>query len=509
MPGILSWWKKLFGGKKEKREDVVQRKIHSAPVKSQTPQAPLKERPNTSPVVKSKDAPALRKNESQEKSDPERGSRTPNAPHNSEELVKLQNDLGAVYSSKDVERLFSSKWDVRCEAAKTVAETLSDEKVSCGDEEQVFRLTCQFLQHFLHDRVAPVYFSGLDVLRALMEHYTAEVQRIDMLDECAVIVPLLVSRIGDSNSRVHEASCQAIMFMARLQTIGPEAVLPHCVVPFPGLKKTRHIRGRLLLLRKCVPEFGFASSGLSCERVMALVRPTLDISDEKVRQAGVSVVVEAYKLNAKVTRRHLREINPLLKKMIEERFAAVDGVTVDISGEAAAKRKKEGPPRSSSTRKSKRAMPGSLNKTPSSSRLTDPMCSPTAPPKPPRVPLPTDDASGTEPQAIKRKLSTEDDALTPARRVSRRSLPPLKASSPSAKTLDAPSAHPLAPGSVLPAASDEDFLDDILSATSHLPEHRPSLSGLSMSTGSLMSSPRSLPGYSSREDPEALIMLDQ
>eukprot|EP00735_Rhodelphis_limneticus_P003823 TRINITY_DN15349_c0_g1::TRINITY_DN15349_c0_g1_i1::g.22781::m.22781 TRINITY_DN15349_c0_g1::TRINITY_DN15349_c0_g1_i1::g.22781 ORF type:complete len:560 (-),score=136.10,sp/O60308/CE104_HUMAN/23.40/8e-12,HEAT/PF02985.17/2e+02,HEAT/PF02985.17/94,HEAT/PF02985.17/0.42,HEAT/PF02985.17/1.3e+03,CLASP_N/PF12348.3/0.0011,HEAT_2/PF13646.1/1.6,HEAT_2/PF13646.1/1.2e+03 TRINITY_DN15349_c0_g1_i1:171-1850(-) len=355
MPGLFSnIWSKFrnsFRGKteKEKEEKEKRGKIHSAPPKLDGRGSPdhivvqhADLRPHSSPLTDVKTMPDTKNDDKTDKSlkktkidkKKEDGTKVKAGTEPAAEVDEaLTNALVEIFGGQDVSRLFSETWDVRDEAMKVIRDQLTEERIRCNDEEKVFQVTSMLLQRMLADRVAPVYFTSLDALKALMKNYTAEVQKCHLIDSCSNLIPILVSRIGDSNARVHEASCHALIFMARLRTVGPEAVFPHCVIPFTNQKKTRHIRGRLLLLRRAIPEFTFADSGMSCERVMALPRPALAIPDDKVRKAAMNVAVEAYKLNPKVTKRSLRELNPALLKTMQARFDEVDGLHSSSSGE--------------------------------------------------------------------------------------------------------------------------------------------------------------------------------
>merc|ERR1711959_413519 len=112
---------------------------------------------------------------------------------------------------------------------------------------------------------------------------------------------------------------------ARQPTVGCQPVMAHILTPL-NAKEVAAIRGRLELITQFITEFGFSkTSAMSLSAVMGFVRPHLDATDEKVRRAAVEVTVQCYQLKGERTRKFCANLKPALLKLLEQRFAEVDG----------------------------------------------------------------------------------------------------------------------------------------------------------------------------------------
>eukprot|EP00736_Rhodelphis_marinus_P009299 Rmarinus@m.14020 len=219
-------------------------------------------------------------------------------------------------------------------------------KPRVGSDKKTFNATCCLVQRSLSDKIAPVFFDSLDVIRTLVETQASAMHRDDLAACLGAVLPQLVARIGDSNSRVHEAACHSILFLTRHPAVGGVMIFPYVCSPSadetdsikdddkqragkkPSLgKRPRHVRGVLALLRKVIPEAGFSEqSGLSVNVVVgAIARPALDSPDEKLRRVAMAVVVESYRLAPRATRQYLKDVtNTGVLKALQPRLKDID-----------------------------------------------------------------------------------------------------------------------------------------------------------------------------------------
>ena len=68
---------------------------------------------------------------------------------------------------------------------------------------------------------------------------------------CESCLPLLVEKLGDSNTRLREASKESIMFIAGLKDAGLRSSTQHFVKPIKNQNQWRLVLGVLALLQVC------------------------------------------------------------------------------------------------------------------------------------------------------------------------------------------------------------------------------------------------------------------
>merc|ERR1711988_1483066 len=180
----------------------------------------------------------------------------------------------------------------------------------------------------LKDKVMPVFFDGLDLAKVLLGDFAEkhELAKETLSAEVDNVIPIIVAKTSDRNARSIEGTRQAIVFLARHSTVGSQQVFAHILTPINNAKEVAAIRGRLELIGHIIEEFGLGkASSLSLSTVMAFVRPHLDATDEKVRRAAVEVTVSCYTLKGDRTMKYCANLKPALLKLLEQRFAEVDG----------------------------------------------------------------------------------------------------------------------------------------------------------------------------------------
>jgi len=184
----------------------------------------------------------------------------------------------------------------------------------------------------LTDKVMPVYLDALELAKNLLgEFCQSQELHPDLAKEGVhTLIPIIVAKSSDRNTRSIEGTHKALIFLARQKDVGCSPIMTHMLTPITNLKEVAAIRGRLELISQFITEFGFSkSSGMSLSAVMTFVRPHLEVSvsvtDEKVRRAAVEVTVQCYALKGDRTRKFCANLKPALQKLLEQRFSELDG----------------------------------------------------------------------------------------------------------------------------------------------------------------------------------------
>lgn len=225
-------------------------------------------------------------------------------------------------------QLQGKTWDERAQAVQSVRARVVQGALGSAPVDAFFHAGCSVAVVALKDKVMPVFFDGLDLAKVLLGDFAEkqELAKGTLAAEVDNVIPIIVAKTSDRNARSIEGTRQALVFLARHSTVGSQQVFSHILTPINNPKEVAAIRGRLELIGHIIDEFGLSkASSLSLSTVMAFVRPHLDATDEKVRRAAVEVTVSCYTLKGDRTMKYCANLKPALLKLLEQRFAEVDG----------------------------------------------------------------------------------------------------------------------------------------------------------------------------------------
>merc|ERR1711907_708678 len=225
-------------------------------------------------------------------------------------------------------QLQGKSWDERTQAVQSVRAKVVQGALGSVSVDAFFHAGCCVAVVALKDKVMPVFFDGLDLAKVLLGDFAEkhELAKETLSAEVDNVIPIIVAKTSDRNARSIEGTRQALVFLARHSTVGSQQVFAHILTPINNAKEVAAIRGRLELIGHIIEEFGLSkASSLSLSTVMAFVRPHLDATDEKVRRAAVEVTVSCYTLKGDRTMKYCANLKPALLKLLEQRFAEVDG----------------------------------------------------------------------------------------------------------------------------------------------------------------------------------------
>lgn len=179
--------------------------------------------------------------------------------------------------------------------------------------------------------MVPVYFSALEVLKALMANLGPSVSKQALHEGLAKLLPTILQRVGNLNARIHSASLQALLFVAADRRVSTEFVGPYVLAPIKKKSGQSALYiGRLELIQQMLKEFS-STRGLSVDAVMGFATAALDSPDEKLRRGAVRVVCQLYSLQrmagGTLDEKHLVGLKPAILKKLRAKFADIDGVS--------------------------------------------------------------------------------------------------------------------------------------------------------------------------------------
>ena len=100
----------------------------------------------------------------------------------------------------------SPDWKDREQSLVSLGRSLSNVKFLTGvDPIQAYKATCEMLAKTLKDKVAPIFHASLELISQLLTAVGSVLNEKVLRD---ALMPILVHRCGNLNSRIHEASLQ-------------------------------------------------------------------------------------------------------------------------------------------------------------------------------------------------------------------------------------------------------------------------------------------------------------
>mmetsp|Transcript_7204 Transcript_7204/g.15720 ORF Transcript_7204/g.15720 Transcript_7204/m.15720 type:complete len:559 (-) Transcript_7204:921-2597(-) len=260
-----------------------------------------------------------------------------------------------VFGEHIVRNFHSNDWKDREQSLTSIQRSLSSSKFLAGkDPSLVYKTTAEMLAKSLRDKVAPLYHASLELVNDLLQSYCTMLPQPTLHSSMDALMPIIIHRCGNLNTRIHESSLQALMGVAAKQNFGCGYVGPFALAALPPRSKdasqVAQMYGRLDLLYSLLSTYK-STKGLAVEDVLVFAKQGLDMPDEKVRQCAIKVVVEVYKLQKMAgaefePQKYLGPVKPALMQVLQRRFAeasaeleggaAAGGAAPAAAGEAAA-----------------------------------------------------------------------------------------------------------------------------------------------------------------------------
>merc|ERR1712028_262102 len=236
----------------------------------------------------------------------------------------IQQTILDVFGDQIKTGINAKAWDERTLTLAAVRTKCENNKIPDGMSNAAFLDgCCKFAIVAIQDKVMPVYFDGLDLIKYMFgEFFVKYPEANDVVrDNLELLLPLLIAKSADRNACSIEATRLTLIFLARCSCVGSQPVMAHIFSPVQNHKELASIRGRLDMINNLIDEFGFGKGGtITMQLVVGFVRPHLDATDEKVRRAAVEVTVNCYKHKGDRTLKYVTNVKPALLKLLQQRF---------------------------------------------------------------------------------------------------------------------------------------------------------------------------------------------
>jgi hypothetical protein len=231
---------------------------------------------------------------------------TANLPEELQEAVK---PLAAAFGVETMQCFYAKQWAPREAALRRVEGILRNHEGDC--DRRLLLYTVFMLENALADKVAQVFWAGLSLLRTVVGSFTLNLPPAEVQFSAEKLLPLVIARLGDSNTRTAQAVEQTCLYFSWRPNIGGAFVGRHILSQDHG-KNVKSLGRKLTLLAQLITDFGVGSDGVSLVDAFALIRPTMEHRDVKVRKAANAAYVAAHQRVGGANGERMGEINKLI-----------------------------------------------------------------------------------------------------------------------------------------------------------------------------------------------------
>ncbi|XP_072040175.1 centrosomal protein of 104 kDa-like isoform X2 [Amphiura filiformis] len=226
-----------------------------------------------------------------------------------------------IFGTELVSKIYSKNWSLREEGMKALASHLDN--VGEGPEKEelrnMLRAAVVLAVKGVKDKVFAVYSATIALLRLILHQWIPrhKLPKGDTSQTVEKVLPELLARIGDGNTRLKAATVDFIVEMASFPEVYQIQTVPHqCVVPFKPSIQAKMAITRTDIVEKLVQSLKLEkSSGLTVENTTTFANHGLEHTQATVRDAAVNLIFELYKLKGQQVRSKLpSEEHPKVQK---------------------------------------------------------------------------------------------------------------------------------------------------------------------------------------------------
>ncbi|DBB10866.1 TPA: hypothetical protein ACH3X3_007335 [Trebouxia sp. C0006] len=227
-----------------------------------------------------------------------------------------------------VRALYSKTWQLREAALMSIEKVLKGGGVQ-GHKGDLFKALSRALLRSVQDKVANVFQLTLQVLRALIEKYAAEAGGREVTSLVSDLLPILIDKAGDNNTRIRDSSTDTVLWLAHRQDVNMSGMLAAFTRPVKNQNAWRPVYGRLQLINSLVPLFGVSKGsegGFQLEPLMKFVGSAFTSANAEVRSQAVKVTLLLYsKVGPSVQKFLPEDLNPKIKEQLDNEMGGPQG----------------------------------------------------------------------------------------------------------------------------------------------------------------------------------------
>ncbi|NXL91899.1 CE104 protein, partial [Alectura lathami] len=240
-----------------------------------------------------------------------------------------------VFGEALVSGAYSKSWSYREDALLAVYKQLMEVSVSTPKEDlkNILRAAIFLVRRAIKDIVSSVFQASLKLLKMIITQYIPK-HKLGKLETSHCVektLPALLSRTGDSASRLRLVASKFIQEMALWSEVKPLQIVPvHLVQPLKLNSPTHLAMSQVELVECLLREMGTENSGFTVSNVMKFATGALEHRVYEVRDVALRIVFDMYRKHRAVVLEYLPPADASIRKTVLYKtlfdgFTKIDG----------------------------------------------------------------------------------------------------------------------------------------------------------------------------------------
>ncbi|XP_048823774.1 centrosomal protein of 104 kDa isoform X3 [Lagopus muta] len=240
-----------------------------------------------------------------------------------------------VFAQEEVSGAYSKSWSYREDALLAVYKKLMEMAASTAKEElrNMLRAAIFLVKRAIKDIVSSVFQASLKLLKMLITQYVPK-HKLGKLETSHCVektLPGLLSRTGDSSSRLRIMAAKFIQEMALWSEVKPLQIVPlHLVQPLKPNSPTHLAMSRVELVECLLKEMGTENSGFTVGNAMKFATGALEHRVYEVRDVALRIIFHMYRKHKAAILEYLPPDDASIRKTVLYKtlfdgFTKIDG----------------------------------------------------------------------------------------------------------------------------------------------------------------------------------------
>ncbi|KAM4646720.1 centrosomal protein of 104 kDa isoform 3-T5 [Amazona ochrocephala] len=242
---------------------------------------------------------------------------------------------GEVFPKDNVSGAFSKTWSYREDALLAVYKKLMEVSVTTPKEDlkSMLRAAIFLVRRAIKDIVPSVFQASLKLLKMIITQYIPK-HKLGKLETSHCVektLPDLLSRTGDSSSRLRLAASNFIQEMALCSEVKPLQIVPvHLVQPLKPNSATHLTMSQVELVHCLLKDMGTENSGFTISSVMKFATGALEHRVYEVRDVALRIIFDMYRKHRAAVLEYLPPDDATIRKTVLYKtlfdgFTKIDG----------------------------------------------------------------------------------------------------------------------------------------------------------------------------------------
>ncbi|XP_053941925.1 centrosomal protein of 104 kDa [Cuculus canorus] len=256
-----------------------------------------------------------------------------------------------VFGEALVSGAYSKTWSYREDALLAVYKKLMEASVNTPKEDlkSMLRAAIFLVRRAIKDIVSSVFQASLKLLKMIVTQYIPK-HKLGKPETAHCVektLPNLLSRTGDSSSRLRLMAVNFIQEMALCSEVKPLQIVPvHLVQPLKPNFPAHLAMSQVELVESLLKDMGTENSGFTVSNVMKFATGALEHRVSEVRDAALRIIFDVYRKHKVAVLDYLPPDNAnirktVLYKTLFDGFAKIDGKLPEADARAQRKAARE------------------------------------------------------------------------------------------------------------------------------------------------------------------------